>query len=32
VVALLGAILLLALLIALKLRGLVPLNQAEAQR
>jgi YNFM family putative membrane transporter len=31
VVALLGAILLLALLIALKLRGLIPLNQAEAQ-
>jgi YNFM family putative membrane transporter len=32
VVALLGAILVLALLIALRLRGLVPLNPAEAQR
>jgi YNFM family putative membrane transporter len=32
VVALLGAILVLALLIALKLRGLAPLSQAEAQR
>jgi YNFM family putative membrane transporter len=32
VVGLLGAILVLALLIALRLRGLVPLNPAEAQR